>query len=989
MIYVPFHRLNFCFTLVFVLALGGCSAPAISDTGRDSFEYLFGSTQDSRARTVPKRKTETKTKNEKSGLGATLSSPITQAKNWFRKPANEPANEPEDTVVESENLRHKKTPAAESEEKTVAVKPVPEKSEKLQEMLAKDQWTLNAELQRVLDKASEAGEIPSKDNLVVGYNISGEAKKRNNFNQLNANPGSRRPQGEFIARSKEDADKGPISLRRWYHGLLEEEMLKTDHEELKIAAARILAKEDPNTVTGANAAILLAWLDVNEVRELLLESISSQEISVNQRAAAMEAFCSLPNTKDEELIKLYELFREKKTLEEGKTQAQLRPGVRELTIEVLQALAERRPPNTADCFFNALESADALIRYNAVRIWCDNPPEKYGNNRASGSLPETLTKLTRDPADSRIRVAAILALARWKHPSLDRYLYETCNDPQHNVRLATVDAMGLSESAQSLELLRENSRNTSSAIRARTARAFRKRGAFEDLFRMAEDKDAAVRSEVAMALQNSGDLRTRELMKQMLADRSVQVQKHALDALAAWPENQSCPILLEEMGSITSAKREKATQLLAQIWPPAAGYDYSEVRSEVRNASLKEFKERFYNEPRFADVDTTLLVDSRNDHRTRGGAVTSRRELDRISLEKGRRAFSLYQNPRATRDERNEAREQLLALEGKLALLIEYLQFHEKELIPTEIFVHLLPETNPEFAYLNDLDIGSLSERRSAAGKLLETSRQHPLGPLLASKLYEIVLHEEDTLTLITVMQIFEHNPGEIADAFALYSLESETPEIRRRACEQLAHSDNVAVISDLLPMLNDTSSEIVRTTLQSLSRLAEPYFAEESDANSRVDIQSKSIKPRRSLARLSREEQREVRLVCDAIHPTLLRSEIHLQLEAAIALCSWQDESGLEALQRLSYSPEHRVRVSVANGIARSREARLAEVLIMLLDDENGSVRAAALQALPKLLEVDHGNPTGTISVPLPERIRNWKRWFESENTAATSIHR
>ena len=198
-------------------------------------------------------------------------------------------------------------------------------------------------------------------------------------------------------------------------------------------------------------------------------------------------------------------------------------------------------------------------------------------------------------------------------------------------------------------------------------------------------------------------------------------------------------------------------------------------------------------------------------------------------------------------------------------------------------------------------------------------------------------------------------SPGELADRFAIASLESDAPEIRRRACELLGKSEELVVLRNLLPMLNDPSAEVVRTTLGALGSLAGLYFDEADE---------EEIDPE------------DTRLITDPIRLVLMRSEISLQVAAAVALVQWNDRAGIEAVERFSYSPDAKTRLALATEIGQLRNANLAGILIRLLDDKQGSVRQAALQSLPKLVGADYGNPAGKISVTLAERVEAWKAW-------------
>lgn len=938
-LFVLWSGLSGCTTTVAKIPRLKVPAAKMRVPGKNSFQYLFGSnlkTQEESRRTDSKSTAKNRAFEEDFDFTQFVENPQKEQGKTGEIKNSETAKNPDPEPP--------KTPLSSETQRLIAV-------------FSKDQWTANVELQNWLNKQLRNGEIPSKERLVLSPNNPNAKPKTNHFARFNASSESKVKPGNFIVRDKELSDRGPISLHRWYHGELEKEILSleeefqaSDMDEIRLQAAKILANAEPQSVIYANAAIFLARLDTPEVKPFLLESLMSKELSIQARCAVLEALGTLSSTTDEDLIKLYGMFCEKtKFSEKDQEASEFRPGQPELTIEVLHSLVQRRSPGSADCFTKALKSELPSIRLAAVEIWRDHPPGESEESVAPGELE----KLVVDPVDERIRAAALLALARWNHPRIDRFLLDGIHDTRLNVRLAAVEAMSIASTAESRAILKERTKIPSSVERAKIAAALRKLGENEELFRLVGDKAPEVRKEVALGLTDSNDPKTRELVKTLLEDNSSSVQSGVFEALKNWPEIAVDPILLEQMGSLSRLKREKATQLLARHWSAASQFDYADIRTEVRNAALEELKNQFYAEEKYRDSDSGEFV--RNSGGTKNRSSKAR-NLDRYSLEKGRAAIRMYTHPRATREERSRAWEEMISLKEKFPLVVEYLVFYEKTLIPEDMYRNVLPKTDPLYLALLEYEEGSVSERRSAVREILEDAQQHPLGPLFISRLSALGVHEEDTLALIGLLRIFEYHPGGIADEFAVHFLENPAPEIRRRAATLLGESEDDSMVRYLLPMLNDSSTEVIRASLHSLKNLAAVYFQEDAEVDSR-----------------------DIRSVVAAIKPVLLRSEVHLQIAAALALNEWGDPGGFETLQRLSHAPEDRTRTVVAQSIAQLRDPGFAEILIPMLDDKRGSVKQAALNSLPQLLEVDHGNPKNLVSVPLQEQIKNWKRWAKT----------
>ncbi len=866
--------------------------------------------------------------------------------------------------------------------KSIAAPPIQEKaaqassSEATNPMnpLSQDSWVANAELRTWLEKQAEAGEIPSVHSLTASPSDPNRKAKTNIYDELNATAGSKIQRGNFTTRDSADAKRGPISLYRWYHGSIEETTNKlldpkqTTPDQLNAAkyqTARLLAESPPKSVLAANSAILLARLGIEEVKPFLLEAVKNGNFSPTLRCAAAEAFAGCKETKDDELTHLYSLYAESDTesgsneKENGKTQSDFHPGVPDLAVELLQSLAQRKTPTEDPAFTTALKSRIPAVRLAATKIWRDHPPTRDSNGVVRGTCPDELLALISDPTDPRIRIAAMNAAARWNHPRTMQRLQDGIEDTQLTVRLAAAGAMGIVGAPDAVHELKEHVNAQSPKMRAQVAASLRKLGDKDALFRLADDKASEVRIEVAKALDDPRANRTVELAKKMLADPSAQVQKCTIEAIGCWPLEHSAPVLFGEMESNSLLKRETAMRMLGNLWQPALTFDYENRSNEARAESLASLKDRFESEDKIASLsEESEEIDERSSETTgpiRQASWRNPRELDRLSLDKGCKAIALYTDPEATREERDRAREQMIAMKDKFPLVVEYLHFTEKRAVPEEIYTDILPLADEIFEALESLEQGTVSQRRRAADEILGKARLHPLGPLVVSRLCDIGVMEDDTLTGISLFQIFELSPGDLADRFAIESLDSDAPEIRRRACALLGQSEELAVLRNLLPMLNDTSVEVVRTTLASLGSLAPLYFD---------DADEEEIDPS------------DTRLITDPIRVILMRSETTLQIAAAVALVQWNDPAGAEAIRRLSFSPDDKTRLALAQAIGRLHDPRLADVPIRLLDDKRGSVRQAALDSLPKLVGTDHGNVKGKTSIPLPDRIEAWKSW-------------
>lgn len=756
---------------------------------------------------------------------------------------------------------------------------------RLQNMLAQDSWNQNIELKSWLERQQAEGEIPSKKGLIASPNSSAQNKKGNVYAEFNRSGKAKPLSNQYMNRDTEAAQRGPISLYRWYHGAIETEQSRPNQDQLKQVTARILLESPPQSLLATNAAIFLARLGVVKVKPFLLESILSENVPQSARCAAIEALGHLASCTNEELLQLVDYYQEREIPPQSDSATpQFQSGNPDLLIELLESLSERLEPTDSRCFTTALKSRSSSIRLTAVTIWRNHLPQP----NTISTCPEEITRLVVDPTNEEIRIAALFALARWKYPTAERFLLDGLCDPRVKVRLAAIDALGIQGGETAFKHLSNRLRDPAPQIRAHVAAAFRKMGQKEDLFRFSEDDAYEVRIEVAKGLDDPTFPGTKKLVQKMLTDSSSRVQKTVLESLTTWSLAESAPILFEELASPSLQKRETAQQVLARFWFPAESFDYSDRRTDLRQTALQELRAAFDAE--FGEE--VRLEQSKDDPIIPVSSATSERVLQSLV----------------------------------------------------------------------DWETSTISERRLIAGTVLNQVKQTVLGPPTLQRLFTLGIQEKDTLILLTFFQIFEHFPGEQAEQFAVFHIENESPEIRRRCCILLGNSDDLNCLEELYARLDDTAPEIVVTAIQAIGNLGKTN-RDRLESQQQVAQSSQSLLPQKYV---------------DLLRSQLLRPELQIQIASATALCQWNCEEGMAALERLGYSDDPQTRLAVAQTAGSLAEPRLIPLLLSYLD-ENGSIRQAALYSLTKTTGKDQGNPAGVVAVPISEQVRNWKNWSKT----------
>ncbi len=170
----------------------------------------------------------------------------------------------------------------------------------------------------------------------------------------------------------------------------------------------------------------------------------------------------------------------------------------------------------------------------------------------------------------------------------------------------------------------------------------------------------------------------------------------------------------------------------------------------------------------------------------------------------------------------------------------------------------------------------------------------------------------------------------------ACAGLSHPTPEVRRRACHQLAEHPDPRNGPLLLKSLQDSDPSVVEEAIRALGRL-----------RSLDDPQPLEV--------------------------FLAASDHHLRVAAAEALAMVGVISGPAALERLTFDPDPKIRLAAAMAMGAAPEASFLPDLIHLLDDR-AEIRRAALAALPRVAgrNFRSTHPTSkTPGLPPPPRRR------------------
>jgi HEAT repeat protein len=713
------------------------------------------------------------------------------------------------------------------------------------------------------------------------------------------------------AGSGDRADSGsgsgePTVSYRYRHAGLEQLMARP--AEQRTALAALLNDSDRNVEVAA--AIAIARQGDVKAAPYLIAAIedAKQRLPLPARCAAAEALGQLPG--DDQTATLQRLVdRYGQFLPGASTDYQA-----DLHAELLRALARHIDPGDDPRFIAAGQIPFAQVRIEALRAWAAGgaPAQRVG-----GVLPSEIVDLRSDD-DSRVRAAALTALAARKHPAARDFLTEALRDVDLAVRLAAVRGLGRLDDAKARVTLADLLKDRSELIRAEAVTAIagypRAGGGSQAVvLSAAGDPSWRVRLKVADALAGYRDGEGAATARRLLDDPSGEVERQVVRALAAWPWEAAGPVLLEALGKNAVTVRKAAAEQLAARWPAAGRFPFDAPPSR-RAEALAELQTRYQRE--FGDKPIELAPPAA----PQATPVASDAEVERLLAAGDFRALTEIGPTVVSALER-------LAIERKLTL-------------PEPVYHDVLPRHSAVFSSLDRLRGGNVDQRRRAAEEVAVAAAKQPLDPLAEARLCALATGETDAAVWLGVLDALRESASEPAIRTARLALGQAGGEVRRRACEYLAAHPDPAHEVFLVPMLRDSELAVVVAAIRALG------------AAGRIQ----DIEVLKRLLASTNEE---------------------IQLATAIALMQLHDKSGAEAIERMSYSSDVQTRARVAQALGVLADIRLAGILIRLLDDPKATVSHAALASLPKVVGRDLDQSGDGATASMPEQMARWKKWY------------
>jgi HEAT repeat protein len=667
-------------------------------------------------------------------------------------------------------------------------------------------------------------------------------------------------------------------------------------------------------IVAANSAICLARLKDARASEKLANVALDSQLKLELRRAAVDALGQLEDPKViDDLRRLIDQVVTDPTAVERS-----RVYLPELHAELLYAL-NRHVDAADDPRFAPLgNQLPGNVKAAAAEAWSQGRPVE---------VPQVVADWRTD-VDPRVRALMIKGLAQRRSSHAFQAAKAGLNDSEIEVRVAAIHALGQIGTAESHKSLLPLLQHSGELIRAAAVEAADALGDDEAVRRAAVDKSWRVRSAVADTLTIHPQLTHLKLAQDLVADRSLEVQRQVVLSITAWPTPLAGPVLFSAIEKASYSVKKAALEQLADRWPAAREHSI-DLPPERAVDSLAELRRKWrdeFGEP--GDTPTPTITPFQ--------AATLSSEQIQLAV----RALQQLRQAELDDQLRRKTIDQLISLgPGLLPWLTTYDQ-ETPHSIPAIVYREVLPKHFGDFAALVDLELKDVATRRRVAERLAQGGDDLRLSPLAIERLSQILERENDVLVWRSILRAVHDSDSPAACRLAYTSIAQPSDEVRRLACEHLADHPAVEHAAVLLPVLDDPFPGVVRAAIHALSQpgvLSDPA----------------------PLKKLLTATDRRVRI------------------DAAAALVRRNDEAGFAAMERLAFDPDVEVRRRAVQTMGQLERDEFRATLITLLSESQG-IGFAAEASLRQIVGPETAERVAAASVAQADRVIAWRRWWE-----------
>lgn len=544
--------------------------------------------------------------------------------------------------------------------------------------------------------------------------------------------------------------------------------------------------------------------------------------------------------------------------------------------------------------------------------------------------------------DNQARIRKLFA--KWVvaagHPDAVKILKLQLNDQDVLVREEAISCLGLVGNSEAREELIILSRDNSDRIRLKAVEALTHYGV-ESFISFASDHSHFVRKAVAEGLGRYPSLESALIEYQLITDRHPEVQVAATQAIMGWPEKYSIPIWGNGFTKSLRATRRICARLLIQSGSSNLPLSFDETQ-EKRSTQIRSFAER----NQFS-LSLIGLLDEKKLPENESMDMHARQEL-----------FSdlnaLVNRPPETPIDHVVMNRLKSQSTNAVPVIEEFLNTatYQNSFV---IYQEILPELDPVYKHLRNMELGSLADRRNAAQDLSQIGIKETLSLLAVRRLRQILEKEQDKLIWRYGMNSIMNDQNAEISEIAKIAGHHQWADIRLIGCDYALKHPDPQNANWLLPLFYDTDRKVRLAAIKASARTGNLLLIK-----GHTNATGKDSTP--GLLSLLTDPDEEVRF------------------QSAVSLCLLHNEQGVQELIRRGFDPSSQVREKVVQAMGESRQTMFVDHLIkMAWTEQNHHVKRAILNSLNQIVPEEQRDPELKSQNTLQEQIEIWARWKEA----------
>ncbi|NOX54669.1 MAG: hypothetical protein GXP27_09565 [Planctomycetes bacterium] len=546
-----------------------------------------------------------------------------------------------------------------------------------------------------------------------------------------------------------------------------------------------------------------------------------------------------------------------------------------------------------------------------------------------------------DDPDARVRILFGQWLAAARPPDAHERLCRQLHDADLVVREAAHESLGRLGTATALVTLRRQAERPEARIRQLAAKGLAEWGP-QELTRFLDDEAFSVRAAVARELARFPQARATVLLQRLVADRSAEVQKRAIDAVTDWPDDFAIPVLLRGLRDSTLANRQRCREQISRRLGTAIAIAVEAPREE-RVRQINRLVQQY-------GWTSGLLKALQAEELRSTPTITDQRKAEIKSW-----LATVCQHAWGS-EPSEKAWQRLRQIAPEEVAIVERYASERHDAGSEILYTEVLPRLDPAYAALRDLSSPEVEVRRRAAQKLASLGQTRSLTPLMVRRLRELLAQEQDGLVWRFAMQAILPDDNNEAAQVALQAINHTWPDIRLLGCRYIARHGHPQHARWLLPLLHDANREVQLQAAKAAGLCRNPIVLDGVGDHSRESTAGSG-----------------------GLRSLLNHQDARIRLAAAVSMSQLGDDQGIQELTRLSYHADPQVRVQVIREIGRTGRARFIEHLVRLAwTEKHPAVKRAILRSLEELTPAEELPPELATATTDDDRIYAWVAWWQ-----------